>query len=142
MEGNGIMADESANANLIVQQKALFRLAAAKGFTQELIHQETRISTTSLSEYATGKTKLSLVAMRRLAEVPDFPLELLSLLFPQGMAIVRVPSGINHDEIAEAMHDFLQTKERAHHPESEAGREIGPNEDNVLRGKFARVRAA
>jgi hypothetical protein len=80
--------------------------------------------------------------MRRLAEVPDFPLELLSLLFPQGLAIVRVPSGINHDEIAEAMHDFLQTKERAHHPESEAGREIGPNEDNVLRGKFARVRAA
>jgi transcriptional regulator with XRE-family HTH domain len=136
------MADESANANLIVQQKALFRLAAAKGFTQELIHQETKISTTSLSEYATGKTKLSLVAVRRLAEVPDFPLELLSLLFPQGLAIVRVPSGINHDEIAEAMHDFLQTKERAHHPESEAGREIGPNEDNVLRGKFARVRAA
>jgi hypothetical protein len=36
----------------------------------------------------------------------------------------------------------LNEKERAHHPESEAGREIGPNEDNVLRGKFASVRAA
>ena len=28
---------------------------------------------------------------------------------------------------------------RAHHPESEAGREIGPTEDGNLRGKFAVV---
>lgn len=69
--------------------------------------------------------------------IPD---DILSLLLPDGRLIVKAPEAINHDEIAEAVHDWLQTKERAHHPESECGREIGPGEDNVLRGKFARVR--
>jgi hypothetical protein len=69
------------------------------------------------------------------------PADLLSLLLPDGFQIVRAPEAVDHDEIAEAVHEYLQTKERAHHPESEAGREIGPGEDNLLRGKFARVRA-
>lgn len=71
--------------------------------------------------------------------IPD---DILSLLLPDGRLIVRAPEEIDHDQIAEAMHDFLTTKERSHHPESPAGREIAPCEDNVLRGKFARVRAA
>ena len=71
--------------------------------------------------------------------IPD---DILSLLLPDGRLIVRAPEQIDHDQIAEALHDYLQTKERAHHPESEAGREIGPGEDNILRGKFARVKAA
>jgi hypothetical protein len=70
------------------------------------------------------------------------PEDILSLLLPDGRRIVRVPEGVNHDEISECLRDYLNEKERAHHPESEAGREIGPNEDNVLRGKFASVRAA
>jgi hypothetical protein len=70
------------------------------------------------------------------------PEDILSLLLPDGRLIVRAPEALDHDEVAECLHDYLQTKERAHHPESEAGREIGPGEDNVLRGKFARVKAA
>jgi hypothetical protein len=68
--------------------------------------------------------------------VPD---DILSQLLPEGRRIVRVAEGLDHDEVAELLHDYLQTKERAHHPDSEAGREIGPGEDNVLRAKFARV---
>lgn len=71
--------------------------------------------------------------------VPD---DILSLLLPEGRRIVRVSEMLDHDDIAEAVQDWLQAKERSHHPESEAGREIGPGEDNVLRGKFARVKAA
>jgi hypothetical protein len=70
------------------------------------------------------------------------PEDILSQLLPEGRRIVRVPEALDHDEIAEAMMEFLAEKERAHHPLSEAGREIGPGEDNVLRAKFARVRAA
>jgi hypothetical protein len=65
------------------------------------------------------------------------PEDILSQLLPDGRRIVRVPEMLDHDEISEAVQDYLQTKERAHHPESEEGREIGPNEDAHLSGKFA-----
>ncbi|MES2295240.1 MAG: hypothetical protein V4527_18230 [Pseudomonadota bacterium] len=70
--------------------------------------------------------------------VPD---DILSLLLPDDRRIVRVPEGIDHDEIAEVVADYLLTKERAHHPDSEAGREIGPKEDETLRGKVAVLRS-
>lgn len=70
------------------------------------------------------------------------PEDILSQLLPEGRRIVRVPEIIDHDEIAEALHDYLHEKERAHHPDSPAGREIAPCEDNILRGKFAKVKAA
>lgn len=82
---------------------------------------------------------MSVASLYRLLVRKALPADLLSLLLPDGFVIVRAPEAINHDEIAEAMHDFLQAKERAHHPESEEGREIGPGEDNVLRGKFVNV---
>jgi hypothetical protein len=67
------------------------------------------------------------------------PQDILSLLLPEGHLIVKAPVELNHDEIAEAMQDFLHEKHQAHHPESEAGREIGPGEDKALRRKFAVV---
>ena len=63
------------------------------------------------------------------------PQDILSLLLPEGHVIVKAPVEMDHDQIGEAFHDYLHTKERAHHPESEAGREIGPNEDNILKFK-------
>lgn len=71
--------------------------------------------------------------------IPD---DILSLLLPDGRLIVKVPEGIDHDEIAPAMREYLTAKDAAHHPESEAGREIGPGEDGSLRAKLAIVKAA
>lgn len=85
---------------------------------------------------------MSVAALYRLISTKALPIDLLSLLLPPGHLIVQAPEAIDHDEIAGVLHDYLQTKERAHHPESPAGREIAPCEDNVLRGKFARVRSA
>jgi hypothetical protein len=56
--------------------------------------------------------------------------------------IVTVPEETDHDDLDRVMADYRETKARAHDPESEAGRDIGPGEDNVLRVKFARVKAA
>lgn len=78
---------------------------------------------------------MSVAALYRLICRKALPIDLLSLLLPDGFVIVQAPEAINHDEIAEAMHDFLQAKERAHHPESEAGREIGPTERAMLDDK-------
>lgn len=76
------MADNSDfTERLLIKQKSLFRIAASRGFTQDLIRCETDLPTTSLSDWANGKTKLSLVAVLKLAAMPDFPAELLTLLF-------------------------------------------------------------
>lgn len=68
--------------------------------------------------------------------VPD---DILSLLLPDGRQIVRAPEALDHDEVAEALCDYLAEKEKAHRPDSPAGRDIAPCEDLSLRGKFAVV---
>lgn len=70
------------------------------------------------------------------------PADLISLLLPAGFIVVRVPEGVDHDEASASMVEYLAEKQRAHHPESEAGPAIGPGEDGVLRGKLAVVQAA
>lgn len=69
------------------------------------------------------------------------PEDLLSLLLPTGRLIVRAPEEINHDEIEKAARDFLAAKGEAHHPESEMGRDIGPNERDRLTRKAVALKA-
>lgn len=63
------------------------------------------------------------------------PADLLSLLLPTGFQIVQAPDAIDHDVLSALATDYLNTKNAAHHPESEAGREIGPGERDALDGK-------
>lgn len=127
--------------NTKATQERIFRLAKRDhGLTLKAISMDAGVDYDSLCNYAKGETQMPVGVLYALVGV--VPSELLSLLLPSGHVIVQIPENIDHDEIAEAMHDFLREKERAHHPESPAGREIADCEDNVLRGKFARVRAA
>ena len=61
--------------------------------------------------------------------IPD---DLLNLLMPDGFAIVRVPSGIDYDEISRWAHDFNAKKLAAHHADSECQEQIGPTERSEL----------
>ena len=70
------------------------------------------------------------------------PADLLSLLLPDGFQVVRVPEGCDHDTIADKASDYLTTKNAAHHPASEAGRDLGPTEQATLDSKVAELRAA
>lgn len=126
---------------ILEAQERVFRLAKRDhGLTLKAIHLDSGIDYDSLCNYARGETQMPLgVLCALIGVIPD---ELLSLLLPEGRAIVTVPDNIDHDEIAPVLLDYLRTKEEAHHPESPAGRDIAPCEDNVLRGKFARVKAA
>lgn len=65
--------------------------------------------------------------------VGALPDDLLSLFLPDGRVIVSVPEGVDHDRVAPALRDYLRAKDEAHHPDSEAGRDIGPGEDKALR---------
>lgn len=133
-----------ANPKIVEQmrdrQARVFRMALDPqryGLTLKMIEADSGLDYDSLRNYAAGKTTMPITAVDALIDV--IPDELLSLLFSSERIIIRAPDGINHDQAGEAMQDYLSAKHAAHHPESEAGREIGPTEDNVLRVKFARV---
>lgn len=122
------------------EQRRVFRIAMDPnryGLTLKAISMDAQIGYDSLRDYAAGETEMPLSALRRLVGV--IPDELLSLLLPDGRQIIRAPEALDHDEISEALQDWLREKERAHHPDSPQGRDIAPCEDATLRGKFAVV---
>ena len=73
---------------------------------------------------------------------PALPLDLLSLLLPDGLQIVRAPEDLDHDRLCELAAEYVAEKNRAHHPDSEAGRDIGPGEAGRLNGMVVQLRAA
>ena len=134
------MHDESRIVGIIRErQLAMRREMDRRGIAMKVVSQDSGIP------YATLLTYFPADPLKQPTQIPGSAIyaltgnlapDILSLLLPSGHVIVKAPEEINHDEIAEAMHDFLTTKERAHHPESEAGREIGPGEHQSLREKF------
>jgi hypothetical protein len=80
---------------------------------------------------------LPVAALNRL--VGAIPADMLSLLLPDGWQIVRAPENTDHDEVADAMANYLTSKQHAHHPNSPAGRDIADCEDSDLRSKFCVV---
>jgi hypothetical protein len=70
------------------------------------------------------------------------PCDLLNLLMPEGFAIVRVPTGVDYDSVSSLCREFIDIKDKAHHPESEAGRDLGPTEQGTLTGCVVQLRAA
>jgi hypothetical protein len=68
------------------------------------------------------------------------PDDLLNLLCRKGYAHVQVPEDADYDAINQHCMDFIGEKSAAHHPESEAGRDIGPNEHARLSAKVVKLR--
>lgn len=132
--------ENSILLNLLDRQCDVFRIASDPlrfGLTLKRISQESGIPYSTLKTYCEGKAEMPLSALYKLIGV--IPDELLSVLLPDGRVIVAVPEEIDHDEIAPAMREYLRVKDEAHHPESEAGRDIGPKEDATLRSKLTVV---
>ncbi|MGX7895499.1 hypothetical protein [Tsuneonella sp. HG222] len=116
---------------LLRQQQTVFRLAATKGVTQKVIHLETGLSVSVIGQYARGETAMSAASLiKMIGVIPD---ELLSLLLPDGRAIVSMPSEINHDEICEWAEKFAARKMAAHREDSPMGPVIAPCEDDDLK---------
>lgn len=80
-------------------------------------------------------------AIFALCDGEALPADILSLLVPTGWQIVRAPEGIDHDALCEHLVDYLATKQAAHHPDSECGPAIGPNERANLDGKVVQITA-
>ncbi len=135
MHGDNIPSRQKAT------QERVFRLAQRDhGLTLKAISLDSGIGYTTIQSYARGEAMMSIASLYCLiGVVPD---ELLSLLLPDGRVIVRAPAEINHDQIAEAVADYAAAKNACHHPESEAGRDIGPTEHQLLTGKALKLVAA
>lgn len=82
---------------------------------------------------------MSAAALHRLIRTQALPLDLLSLMLPEGFQIVRAPEEINHDEFEAMARDYLAAKGKAHREDSEAGPAIGPNERAALTGKVVQL---
>lgn len=127
--------------NTIVRerQKAIRREMDRRGISIKAVQYDGGWETPStvLSYFPADKDPqtMSVAALYRLISRKALPIDLLSVMLPDGFRIVRVPEEVDHDEISEVVQNYLQTKERAHHPESEDGREIGRGEDADLRGQ-------
>ena len=83
---------------------------------------------------------MSVATLYRLIEKKALPLDLLTMLLPEGFVILRAPESVDYDDMAQGCRAFLEAKDKAHHPESEAGRDIGPTEEAHLSGKVVRIR--
>lgn len=124
------------------RQLAIRRELDRRGIALKAVAFDTGIPYATLCSYFPG-------GERHPAEMPcsaiyslcgNIPDDLLNLLCPEGYAVVPVPNGLDYDEYSAGCRAFLEAKDRAHHPESEAGRDIGPNENSELSCKVVRLR--
>ena len=84
---------------------------------------------------------MSVATLYRLIKSKALPIDLLSMLLPDEFVIMRAPEGVDYDEFSAGCRAFIETKDKAHHPESEAGRDIGPTEQAQLSAEVVRLRA-
>ncbi|WP_230280242.1 hypothetical protein [Croceicoccus sp. Ery15] len=123
-------------------QETIFRVAC-KTRSLKAISLDSGIPYSTLRTYAgeNGATaEMPVSAVRKLTDI--IPDELLSLLLNDGRQIVKAPEGIDFDELADHMRDWLREKDHAHHADSPGGREIAPCEKEKLSARLAVVRAA
>ena len=78
---------------------------------------------------------MSVAALYRLLKTNALPVDLLSLLLPDGFQIVRAAEDIDHDELCDWAESYVATKTKAHRADSPLGPEIAPCEKNELDGK-------
>jgi hypothetical protein len=124
-------------------QELVFRVCKGNGLTLKAISLDSGIPYSTLRTYAGNNGTTAIMGIDTMYQlvgvVPD---ELLSLLLPEGRAIVQVPSEIDHDEFEKMCRDYLAAKGSAHQVASPGGREISDCERDLLDGKVVQLRAA
>lgn len=136
-----------SDVDMIVRQRqlAMRREIDRRGIALKAVSYDSGIPMPTLLSYFPGGDRepsvMPATALFKLLAGNALPHDILSLVLPDGELIVRAPEEIDHDEIEGACRDYLATKGKAHHPESEAGREIGPTEAAELTKRAAVLKA-
>ena len=134
------------DGNMIVRERQLVirRELDRRGISLKAVALDSHIPYQTVISYFPGEkdkqpATLSGAAIFALCQSKAIPLDLLSLILPDGFQIVRAPEDIDHDALCEIAADYVSEKNRAHHPESEAGRDIGPGEQSSLTRKVVQL---
>lgn len=131
-------AKDAITRNTLDMQDMVFRIACDPiryGLTLQSISIASDIPYSTLRGYANGTVEMPLSALNKLiGVVPD---GLLTLLLAGERALVRFPSGLDHDEFATAVTEYLAAKNAMHHPDSPAGPALSDCERDKLNAKVA-----
>lgn len=134
------------DANTIVRdrQLAIRREMDRRGISLKGVSFDSGVPYASTVSYFPGErdrepATLNVAGLYKLIEGAALPLDLLSMLLPDGYQIVRAPEDVDHDALCSAINEYSAMKDRSHHPDSEAGRDIGPNEDAALRSQIVAI---
>lgn len=136
------MADETRIVR--DRQHAIRREMDRRGISLKQVSFDSGIAYNTLRSYfpADGLHDPAVVtaaALFALAHGRALPLDMLSLLLPADVLLVRVPRDVDHDAASHAMFQYLEEKAAAHRPDSPAGPAIAPCEDAGLRTRLAAV---
>lgn len=129
------------------RQRAIRREMIRRRISPDVVALDSQLSKSSVAGYfpnPDGKapvTAITVPALFALLESGALPCELLSLLLPDGFAIVPKPDHIDHDDLMAACTEFSAVYGAARHPGGEAGIEIGPREAARLETAAGHVRA-
>lgn len=133
-------ADDTISAFIIDTQIAIFddarhdlQLSVAE------IARQAKLPVPTVNAWAQGRNGLSLWGVKKLLRIKKLAPLLSRLFAPEDYALVGVTAGIDLDKLADDFADFLRTKNDFHHPESEAGRDIGPGEQAALNSKVVQL---
>lgn len=137
------------DANMIVRdrQLAIRREMDRRSISLKAASLDSGIAYPTIVSYFPGErdrepATLNVAGLYKLLEGNALPLDLLSMLLPDGYQIVHASEGIDHDAISSLVARYASSKDAAHHPDSEAGREIGPGEDASLTAIVVELKAA
>jgi hypothetical protein len=134
------------DANTIVRDRQLVvrREMDRRGISLKGVSFDSGIPYASIVSYFPGErdkvpATISSAVIFQILTSEALPLDLVSLILPDGFQIVRAPEGIDHDRVCELATEYAAAKNRAHHPDSEAGRDIGPGENGALTGMVMQI---
>lgn len=107
------------------------------GLTFKQLEHRSGYSERTLRTWAKGEACMPFAAIDGLLRA--LPSAAIDLLLPDGFAMVKVPDQVDHAEFAKAIMAFAASYTAARDPVSEAGTEIGPQEDSNLTRLRARA---
>lgn len=139
LKGHTIMAHDCMISRTVAEtQKHVFGIATDPmrgGVPLKVIASRADIPYSTLRTYADGSAHMSLVALHKLARA--LPAELAMLLLPDCLTAPAV----DHDDLGRRCIEYVARLHGAHHPASECGEVVGPNEARDLAAAAAGLRA-
>lgn len=137
------MSSENTISDFIIEtQIAIFDYARTElQKPLKVIADDCRVPYATVQAWASGRNGLSLTGVKLLLRAPYMAPLLSRLIEPEEYTFTRTDASADHDDLAANCIDFTTRHSRARHPKSEAGVNIGPNEDRELKAARARLRA-